>query len=331
METEILEVVVGARGREAIERAAALLLEGKLVAFPTETVYGLGALALDAPAVSRIFEAKGRPAINPLIVHVLDAAQAREVVRSWDPRADELAAAFWPGPLTLILPKAADVPDEVTAGLPAVGVRAPSHPVARALLATTGVPVAAPSANRYMAVSPTTALHVEKSIGGRIDAILDGGATPIGIESTVLDLTGLVPLLLRPGAISRAELEGVVGRVDLLDQATKEGAPRPSPGMARRHYAPSVPVHVLPSDDLEARLSIAPRAAVGVIARSARPVQAHPDVWIQLPDDAKGYARQLYAALHTLDETKLAEILVESLPDSGEWDGLRDRLHRAGG
>lgn len=325
METEILEVVAGAAGDRAIERAAALLRDGRLVAFPTETVYGLGALALDPIAASRIFEAKGRPAYNPLIVHVADRAGARAVVSSWDARADALADAFWPGPLTLILPKDPRVPAAVTAGLGAVAVRVPSHPVARALLDAVGAPVAAPSANRYTRISPTTARHVEKSLGGRIDAILDGGATPIGIESTVLDLCGEVPVLLRPGAISIDELRDVVGGVELPTTSPGEGAARPSPGLSPRHYAPAGGVELVPGDALDAHLG----GSVGVVARRRRPEGASSDAWLELPGDAEGFARQLYAALHALEDLGVSRIVVEAPPPGAAWDGVRDRLGRA--
>jgi len=327
METEILEVVAGPAGMRAIERAAALLREGRLVAFPTETVYGLGALALDPIAAARIFEAKGRPAHNPLIVHVADRSSAREVVASWDERAEALAEAFWPGPLTLILPKAPAVPAAITAGLDAVAVRVPSHPVARDLLAAVGAPVAAPSANRYTRISPTTARHVEKSLGGRIDAILDGGATPIGIESTVLDLCADVPVLLRPGAISIEELRAAVGRVDLPASSPAEGAARPSPGLSPRHYAPAGGVELVPGGDILGRLS--GEGSVGVIARRRRPEGAKVDAWLELPGEADGFARQLYAALHALEDAGVARILVEAAPPGAAWDGVRDRLGRA--
>ncbi|HWV39408.1 MAG TPA: L-threonylcarbamoyladenylate synthase [Vulgatibacter sp.] len=327
MKTEILEVVAGPKGERAIQRAAQLLRDGRLVAFPTETVYGLGALALDPIAVARIFEAKGRPTHNPLIVHVADRRLAREVVASWGERADALADAFWPGPLTLVLPKSTRVPAAITAGLDAVAVRIPSHPVARDLLAAVGAPVAAPSANRYTRISPTTARHVEKSLGGRIDAILDGGATPIGIESTVLDLCAEVPRLLRPGAISADELREVVGRVDLATAAPAEGAARPSPGLSPRHYAPAGRVELVAGGDIEGRLGGGER--VGVIARRRRPGGAGVAAWLELPADAGGFARQLYAALHALEDAGVERIVVEAAPDGTAWDGVRDRLRRA--
>jgi len=332
LKTERLEVVAGQAGADAIERAADLLREGRLVAFPTETVYGLGALALDPAAVERIFEAKGRPAFNPLIAHVLDAEQARSLVRRWPPQAEALAAAFWPGPLTLVLPKDPKVPDQVTAGLPSVAVRAPAHPVARDLLRAVGAPIAAPSANRYMAVSPTAAPHVEKGLGGRIDAILDGGATPLGIESTVLDLTGSAPVLLRPGAITIEELSAVVGPIERPGASPAEGAARASPGMAHRHYAPDAKLELLPQEEIASRIAAAPPAErIGVVARSPRPAHVQVEAWLQLPSTPRGYATQLYAALHALEDAAVVTILVESVPDGADWEGPRDRLSRAGG
>src|SRR5579872_2410044 len=216
--TEIL-AAFDARGglnTRAIDRAAELLRAGRLVAFPTETVYGLGAKALSAEAVARIFAAKGRPAYNPVIVHVSDAGAAQELVADWPDIADRLAAAFWPGPLTLVLPKSLLVPDEVTAGSQTVAVRVPSHAVALALLRAAGAPVAAPSANRSMLLSPTTAEHVLEGLDGRIDAVLDAGPAPGGIESTVIGLADSPPRLLRPGLISPAQIEAVIGRISWL-------------------------------------------------------------------------------------------------------------------
>lgn len=326
METEVLRYVEGEEGERAIARAAELIRAGRLVAFPTETVYGLGALALDPAAVRSIFAAKDRPAFNPLIVHVDGADAARKLVAAWPEAAERLVEAFWPGPLTLVLPRLPQVPDEVTAGLPAVGIRAPAHPVAQRLLAEVGAPIAAPSANRYTTISPTTAAHVRKSLGGRIDAILDGGATPVGIESTVLNLSGEVPTLLRPGAVSREEIARVVGRVDLPGEGPAEGAPRPSPGMVRRHYAPNARVILYE----RGRLPPLPAGRLGVIARTPRPagLDAH---WLQLPDNPAGYARQLYGALHALEDAGVTDVWLEEPPALPAWDGVRDRLRRAAG
>ncbi|MFW6062334.1 MAG: L-threonylcarbamoyladenylate synthase, partial [Planctomycetota bacterium] len=226
-------------------RAAAILREGGTVAFPTETVYGLGANALDASAVAGIYEAKGRPAQNPLIVHVASAGQAEQVAAEFPPVARRLAQRFWPGPLTLVLPKRADVPEIVTAGLPTVAVRVPAHPVARRLLEVFGGPVAAPSANRSGELSPTTAAHVRRSLGGRIGMVLDGGPCHVGVESTILSLAGDVPLLLRPGGVSLEELREVVGEVDVAP-ACAEARPL-SPGRLASHYRPRTPLVVQPA------------------------------------------------------------------------------------
>lgn len=325
METKVLEVVAGEQGEAAIAEAASLLVSGRLVAFPTETVYGLGAHALDSAAVRGVFTAKGRPAFNPLIVHVAGEAAARELVASWPDEAARLAAAFWPGPLTLVLPRKPIVPDLITAGLPAVAVRVPAHPVARRLLEVAGVPVAAPSANRYTTISPTTAAHVAKTLRGRIDAILDGGATPIGIESTVLDLSGGKAVLLRPGAVAREEIEAVIGPVALRGDLP-EGEARPSPGMVKKHYAPDASVRLFSPDALPE-----PAEKVGVIARSPRPAAARVERWLQLPDEPAGFARQLYGALHALEDAGVAEVWLEEPPADSHWDGVRDRLSRAAG
>ena len=221
-----------------IARAAALLGQGRLVCFPTETVYGLGANALDPAAVNRIYEAKGRPAHNPLIVHVADAAAARRLVTAWPDAAERLAAKWWPGPLTLVLPKSREVPSEVTAGLGTVAIRVPAHPVALALLKAAGMPIAAPSANRSGELSPTTAEHVQRSLGDLVPMILDAGPTTVGIESTVIDLSDRAPVLLRPGMVTREEIEALIGPVTLPSPPIEAEAPRPSPGMLDRHYAP---------------------------------------------------------------------------------------------
>jgi L-threonylcarbamoyladenylate synthase len=313
-----------------IERAARLLRDGGLVAFPTETVYGLGANALDAAAVRRIFGAKGRPSYNPLIVHVADTAAARALVRYWPAAADRAAAAFWPGPLTLVLPRSASVPDVVTAGLGTVGVRVPAHPAALALLRAAGVPIAAPSANRFTRVSPTSAAHVQRGLGVAVDLILDGGVTPWGIESTVVDLSGATPRLLRHGAVSLDELRAALGPVEDATQQAGDEAALPSPGMLDRHYSPAAEVRVFRSVD-EAAQRVAEEAArgrrVGALLLRASLPALHEVV--ALPDDARGYARLLYASLHALDEAGCDVILVEDVPDTAAWAAVRDRLRRA--
>lgn len=315
---------------EVIARAADVLRRGGLVAFPTETVYGLGADALDAAAVRRIFAAKGRPSYNPLIAHVASVEAARELVAEWPPAAERLAAAFWPGPLTLVLRKRAHVPDEVTAGLPTVAVRVPGHPVALALLRAAGRPVAAPSANPSTRVSPTTALHVEKGLGHAVDLILDGGPTTVGIESTVVDLTREPPALLRPGSLPREALEAVVGPLSSSGGPDGE-APRASPGMLERHYAPSGEVRLFDTDQREqARREAeeAERAGVGVGAIVLSPLDGMAREQL-MPADPAEYARRLYAALHVLEDAGCGLILVEEVPEAAAWDGVRDRLRRA--
>ncbi len=243
MKTVVFTLDPAAPNAEAIAEAARVLREGGLVAFPTETVYGLGANALDASAVARIFAAKGRPANNPLIVHVADTRAARRVVADWPPLAAMLAERFWPGPLTLVLPKRDTVPDAVTASGPTVAVRVPAHPLAQALVRAAGVPIAAPSANRSTELSPTRAEHVLRGLDGRIDVLLDGGPTAGGIESTVLDLTATPPRLLRPGLLSIAELESVLGPLSRsLPSSVETTQSLPSPGLLPRHYAPRTPL-----------------------------------------------------------------------------------------
>jgi L-threonylcarbamoyladenylate synthase len=320
---------------ETIAEGASLLRAGRLVAFPTETVYGLGANALDDAAVRRIFAAKGRPSYNPVIAHVTSADAARALVTAWPDEAERLAAAFWPGPLTLVLPKRAIVPDALTAGLAAVAVRVPAHPVALALIEAAGVPVAAPSANRYTELSPTTAAHVAKSLGDRVDLIVDGGATEVGIESTVVDLTADRPRLLRPGTIDRAALGAVLGAAPEGGAVPARGdAPRLSPGMVERHYAPRAAVSLFDGADrggVAAQLAglRAAGAAAGALLLTPWAGEPGPERAIRMPDDPAAYARRLYAALHTLDDAGVAAILVERPPADERWRGVRDRLERA--
>jgi len=312
---------------EILARAAELLRAGRLVAFPTETVYGLGANALDAAAVARIYEAKGRPSYNPIIVHVSDVAAVADVAGEWNTRANALATAFWPGPMTLVLPRRRAIPDIVTAGLDSVAVRIPAHPVARALLEAAKIPIAAPSANRSTELSPTTGQHVEKSLGDRVDLILDAGPTQVGIESTVIDLTSDIPTILRPGTISAPEIERVIGKVATATHIAGEVA-RPSPGMMDRHYAPRARLLVSDASSLVAVVE-SERAAghrVGALVLSAdvagRPI-------VQMPREPLAYAARLYAALHALDDSDCDVVVVESVPDTPEWRGVRDRIERA--
>lgn len=315
-----------------LAEAGALLRQGSLVAFPTETVYGLGANALDPAAVDRLYQAKGRPPFNPLIVHVPDVETARRLAADWPEAADRLAKRWWPGPLTLVLPKRPIVPDIVTAGLPTVALRVPDHPVALALLRAAGTPLAAPSANRSGQVSPTTAQHVARSLGEAVPLILDAGPTRIGIESTVLDLSRSPPALLRPGAVGREALEEIIGP---LRGAKGEGPPdraRPAPGMLERHYAPRARVLLFSPQaaramDREVRDLVRHGEAVGAMLRTASLDNAHPV--LTLPADAEGYARELYGGLHQLDQAGCSVIVVEEPPDSADWEAVRDRLRRS--
>lgn len=319
-----------------IAEAAAHLRAGRLVAFPTETVYGLGANAMDPAAVARIYEAKGRPAYNPLIVHLASAADVHAVAADWPPAAARLADAFWPGPLTIVVQRHPDVPDAVTAGLGFVAVRVPSHPVARALIAAARVPVAAPSANRSTELSPTRASHVERSLGDRVAMILDGGPTTVGIESTVVDVSGGRPVLLRPGTVTRAALESVIGPVDLPGAQPGAGEARSSPGQMERHYAPRARVLLFDAADaadVAAALGAARQsgARTGMLTwQGAESLAADvADERIALPSDPAAYARGLYAALHELDDRGCSVVAVARPPAGDEWTGVRDRLARA--
>lgn len=301
-------------------RASERLRAGRLVAFPTETVYGLGANALDPAAVREIFRAKGRPSTNPLIVHVLEAPQVANVVAKWPETAARLAERFWPGPLTIVVPRQPAVPDEVAAGGPTVAVRCPNHPIAHALLRAAGVPIAAPSANRSTELSPTRAEHVLRSLGGRIDMILDGGPCPGGIESTVIDVTPEVPRLLRPGLITVPMLEEVIGRVEV---GTKpEGIAR-SPGQMERHYSPRTRlVLARDPDTVHRRLKDSGLKVISVGCDLIYDYRA-------ISDDPIEYAADLYRLLHELDDGRFDCIVVELPPDTPEWAAVRDRLTRA--
>jgi L-threonylcarbamoyladenylate synthase len=302
-----------------IAHAAGLIREGKLVAFPTETVYGLGANALDAVAVRKIFLAKGRPETSPLIVHVSSIEMARELAAEWPEAAEKLAAEFWPGPLTLVVLKSKQVPDEVTAGLPTVALRQPDHPLAAMLITQAGVPIAAPSANRFGSLSPTTAEHVIAGLGEAVDLVLDGGATRVGIESTVLSLAGPQPVLLRPGMITREEIEERIGPVEVA--ARGGSGPHASPGMHARHYSPRTPMVLNREGDY------LPGGRVAYL-------------WLYNPDESAAYAVEmpstpaeygatLYDTLFHLDAMGFDYLVVERPPDWPEWEGILDRLKRA--
>ncbi|MHB1137739.1 MAG: L-threonylcarbamoyladenylate synthase [Microthrixaceae bacterium] len=302
-----------------VERAGRLLAAGSLVAFPTETVYGLGAHALDRDAVRAVFEGKGRPATDPLIVHLPGVEEVQEVVAQWPPFATALARAFWPGPLTLVLRRRAGVPDEITAGRDTVAVRVPAHPVTRAVLRAAGVPVAAPSANRFGRVSPTTADHVESELLGAYDLLLDGGPTPLGVESTVVDLTGPVPVLLRPGGVNLEDLVATVGEVTHHErEVTAEADDAVAPGQFLRHYAPRTPLVLVEGDaTLVAELT----RGLGAIGFDARV--------LELPTEPGPAAQQLYATLRRADGAGAAALLATMLDPAGLGRAVNDRLFRA--
>jgi L-threonylcarbamoyladenylate synthase len=316
-----------------VEEAARALHEGKLVAFPTETVYGLGARGLVAEDVARIFVAKGRPPLHPIILHVADEAMARSLASEWTETAAAFARAFWPGPLTLVVPRAADVvPDAVTGGMPTVGIRAPNHPIALALIRAAGTPLAAPSANAHTHVSPTTAAHVVQSLGDRVDLVLDGGPCEHGIESTVLSLVGDgPPRVLRPGAVSLEQLRAIDPRTEyeavVIDQPD---AARAAPGMAAKHYAPRR-AKVEVAEGFEAAFGQGVAAAiVRTDAAHAMALKAGCAPVIRLPDEPAGYAHGLFAALHSIDENGPVRVVIEAVPaDDPAWWAVRDRLNRA--
>lgn len=327
----------------SIARAAECLRAGGLVAFPTETVYGLGAHALDAGAVRRLFEAKGRPANDPLIVHVASADEVRGLIMRMPPNAEALAARFWPGPLTLVLQKSPRVPAEVTAGLDTVAIRMPAHPVARALLETAQIPVAAPSANLFSRPSPTRAAHVLQDLEGRIDLVIDGGPTMVGVESTVLDLTSDLPVVLRPGAVTLEMLREIVpevrGRVE--GDPGKAGA-YPSPGLMSKHYSPRAPMTLFTGrrdavvDALvkRARQAAADGRRVGVLVMR-EDVDGFGDFPVRLAEmgtsaDLAAVASRLYAAMRELDAAGVDVIFARDIDsEDGLGQAIRDRLHRA--
>ena len=308
-----------------ILEAAAVLAMGGLVAFPTETVYGLGADGLNPEAVARIYAAKGRPATNPVILHVADAAAARDLVSCWSVEAQALAERFWPGPLTLVLPASNLVPSIVRAGGSSVALRCPDHPVALALIRATGRPLAAPSANRSQHLSPTLAQHVASSLGDAVDVILDAGPTAAGLESTILDLTGERPRILRPGPIGPAELAALVGPVELWEGAVKAGEVQAAPGMAERHYAPRAKLElVAPGAGLVEVSGLVAYVGLGSLPDLPENVRG-----ILLPMDADVVAARLYALLHELDDAGFERVVMEHPPEGEAWLAVRDRLRRA--
>jgi L-threonylcarbamoyladenylate synthase len=320
LQTVVVKVDSSHPEPEAIHRAAGVIRAGGLVAFPTETVYGLGANALSVEAAARIFEAKGRPSTNPLIVHVADVSEVLNVAATWPATAQLLATRFWPGPLTLVVPKRSGVPDIVTAGGDTVAVRCPNHAVARALIRAAGVPLAAPSANRSTELSPTRAEHVLKGLNGLIELLLDGGPCSGGLESTVVDVTGDVPRVLRPGLITVPMLEEVCGRVEV--GATGEGVAR-APGHMAKHYSPRTPLVL--AEDADAEHKRLRDAGLRVISVGFDLLFDYEFI----SDDPEEYAADLYALLHRLDDGSYDRIVVELPPDTPEWAAVRDRLTRA--
>ncbi|MDR2000940.1 MAG: threonylcarbamoyl-AMP synthase, partial [Zoogloeaceae bacterium] len=311
-----------------INKAAALLRAGELVAFPTETVYGLGADAANPDAVAKIFAAKGRPADHPLIVHLPDYRHLEHWAREIPVAAHALAAAFWPGPLTMILKRQPQVSGAVTGGQDTVGLRVPGHPLALELLSAFGGGIAAPSANRFGHVSPTTAQHVHDELGASVAMVLDGGPCRVGIESTIVDLSGPQCRILRPGMISAADLGRVLGYQP--ETGSGKTAPRVSGSLAA-HYAPTTPLSLLAPNALIAavREALAANQKIGVIASTACPLMDERLIWQQAPSDASGFAHDLYARLRELDSLGLTRILIQQPPQNEDWRAINDRLQRA--
>ena len=310
-----------------IERAVALLRQGDLVAFPTETVYGLGADAANPSAVAKIFTAKGRPADHPLIVHLPDVTHMERWARDIPETAYALAKAFWPGPLTLIVKRGADVSDAITGGQDTVGLRVPNHPLALELLKQFDGGIAAPSANRFGHISPTTAQHVHDELGDAVWLILDGGPCQVGIESTIVDLTGRQTTILRPGMIGAAQLGRVLGRTPGLAGAD---APRAS-GTLEAHYAPRTPLALLQPDVVifAVRESLAANERLGVIAPMACPLSDERIVWRQISGEAEAFAHDIYALMRELDASGCVRMVVQKPPQAENWRAVNDRLQRA--
>lgn len=315
----------------AIPLAVEYFRAGELVAFPTETVYGLGADARRDAAVRKIYDAKDRPLTNPTIVHAANTKMAQRCVETFPHLAEKLAERFWPGPLTLVLPRAQAISPAVSAGRSTIAIRVPRHPVALELLAAFDGPIAAPSANRSGFVSPTTAAHVLAELDGRVGLILDGGACDIGVESTVLDLTRQPPLILRPGGITAEMLRPVIGDVELFTGTVKQGESAPSPGLLDRHYAPQTrALRFTPGEWPKMQAMAQTLGPVALISHDAAIHLPAPHTTILLSRDESAYARSLYSALRAADAAQAKLILVLAPPAStGLWAAIADRLHRA--
>jgi L-threonylcarbamoyladenylate synthase len=343
-QTTTLLIDTPSRFQAALEQAVRVLREGGLVALPTETVYGLAADAFNPEAVGRLFHAKGRPSHNPVIVHVAGIPMAQRCTSHWPVSADKLARAFWPGPLTLVLPKALDVPSSVTAGGPTVALRWPAHPFIQAVIQNSQLALAAPSANRSGKISPTRADHVLASLGGRIPLLIDGGPCSVGIESTVLDLSHSSWRILRPGLVGRASIAAIIGSApEIAPLPPSPEAVLPSPGLLDRHYAPDTPVRLLLwNDDLDLDNQLnrllnldqptpppRPHWPICIIAHTRIPDPARFCRVVAVPSDPVGFAGRLYAELHACDQLHTDLIVVEDVPRTDEWLGIADRLARA--
>jgi L-threonylcarbamoyladenylate synthase len=332
---EILSTHTPELFQQAVRRAVELLRAGEVVALPTETVYGLAANALDEKAVAKIFQIKGRPAHNPIIVHVASNEMAKHCVKIWPELAGSFSKSFWPGPLTLVLPRAEQIPEIVTAGGATVGIRWPSHPFMQAVIRECGFPLAAPSANLSNQISPTNAEHVRAQLGAKIPLIVDGGQSQVGIESTVLDLTVSPPRILRPGMIHTESLAAVGGEI----QNSKSRIQSPetalrSPGLLAKHYSPQAKLMVLAWRDereLRSQLSVFnfQLSTTHVIAHTQIPAGFDAATVSVIPHDAEAFARALYAELHRCDAAGAKLIVVEAPPDLPAWSGIADRLRRA--
>lgn len=336
MPAEILSTHTPALLAAAVEQAAARLAAGDVVAVPTETVYGLAAHALNPDAVARLFALKGRPAHNPIIVHVASATMARACSSAWPPLADALGAAFWPGPLTLVVPRSEQIPPLVTAGGSTVGVRWPQHPFMQAVIRRCGFPLAAPSANLANRLSPTSARHVQAQLGDVLPLIVDGGDCNVGIESTVVDVTGPTPVILRPGMIAEPEiLRAAASSLPITTPTPPDpGNVLRSPGQLERHYAPRARLVVWSwkeEEDLLRQLSgiDLPGSNIHVLAHTRIPLSGRLSHVKLIPDDPEAFARALYAELHRCDEEGAEMIVVEALPEGPAWMGIADRLRRA--
>ena len=334
MAAEILSTHTPELFRKAVHRAAELLRVGEVVALPTETVYGLAANALDEKAVAKIFQIKGRPSHNPIIVHVASNDMAENCVREFPALGGKLSKSFWPGPLTLVLSRAKNIPDVVTAGGETVGIRWPSHPFIQAVIRECGFPLAAPSANLSNQISPTNAAHVRAQLSGKISLIVDGGQSQVGIESTVLDLTVSPPRVLRPGMIHVESLAAVCGEVQSPKSKAQSQDVLKSPGQLKKHYSPKAKLLVLNwRDEADLRFQISNFKFQGadghVIAHTNIPAGFDAANVSVIPHDAEAFARALYAELHRCDAASAQWIVVEAPPDLPEWAGIADRLRRA--